>query len=190
MKSNPPHGCLSGRYLKQRLGRMTDMEANTGEHAAPAHHTTRPFRWDCFLICMATGGVAVFVSGVLMDNILQMFDIGITSWQEALWSAVFSVIFSVPIAPIFWRFGLISLPQYLLGATGLFVPLTMVSVAIMNIFHDVRITAPDFNSDALASQVWALTAYVRIARSAVFVPVFLLTFWFMFHRVCRMKPRR
>ena len=169
---------------------MTDMEAETGSHTARVHHGTRPFRWDCFLICMATAGLAVFVSGVLMDNILQMFDIGIASWQEALWSAVFSVMFSIPIAQVFWRFGLISLPQYLLGATGLFVPLTMASVAIMNIFYDVRITAPDFNSDALASQVWALTAYVRIARSAVFVPVFLLTFWFMFHRVCRMRPRR
>lgn len=169
---------------------MSDRSGECSEVIDHRREGVRPFRWDCFMACILSGGVAVFITGILIDNILQMFNIGISSWQEAAWSGIFSVIFSAPIAHVFWRFGLVSLPQYLLGATGLFVPLTILSALLMTLFWDIRITAPDFDGNALPSQVWALTAYVRIARSAFFVPVYLLTFWFMFHRVCRMKPRR
>jgi hypothetical protein len=167
---------------------MAHRYAETRKDAASRAGETRDFRFDWFAVCLTAGGLAVFLSGVVIDNILQMFDIAIASWQEAGWSAIFGTIFAAAVAPFFWRFGLVTLPQYLLGATGLFVPLTMLSVAVMNFFWDVRITGPDFGGDAMPSQVWALTAYVRIARSAVFMPVFLLTFWFMFHRVYKMKP--
>src|SRR5262245_11857870 len=140
---------------------MRQISEEHGENTYRRRKGNRPFCWDYFMICILSGGVAVFFSGLLIDNVLQMFNIGISSWKEALWSAVFSVIFSGPIAPVFWRFGLVSLPQYLLGATGLFVPLTILSALIMYFFYDIRITAPDFDSDAIASQVWALTAYVR-----------------------------
>ena len=151
---------------------------------------TQPFRWDIFLLCLTAGGVAIFIVGIVFDNLLHIFDVSISSWREALWSAVFGVLFSIPIAPMLWRLGLVTLPQYLLGAMAVFVPLTILSALLMSGFYDIKITVPDFDNDAAASQVWALTAYIRLARSAIFVPVFLITFWFTYHRVFKMEPRR
>ena len=150
----------------------------------------RPFRWSIFIACLAASGVTVSFCGILIDNLLRMFDVGISPWQDAFWSGVFAFLFSIPIAPALWRLGLVTLPQYLLGAMAVFVPLTIVSTIIMSQSYDIMIRVPGVDEDAPANQVWALTAYIRLARSAIFVPVFLFTFWFTYHDLCNMAPKR
>lgn len=150
----------------------------------------RPFRWPTFIACLAASGLTVTFCGILIDNLMRMFDIGISPWRDALWSGVFAFLFSIPIAPALWRLGLVTLPQYLLGAMAVFVPLTIVSTIIMSQSYDIMIRVPGFDEDVPANQVWALTAYIRLLRSAIFVPVFLFTFWFTYHYLCNMAPKR
>lgn len=150
----------------------------------------RPFQWDIFIACLGVSGLAVFICGLLMDNMLRLFDIGISPWRDALLSGFFSFLFSIPIAPALWRLGLVTLPQYLLGAMAVFVPLTILSTIVVSPSHDIMIKVPGFDDDAPANQLWALTAYIRLARSAIFVPVFLFTFWFSYHYLCNMDPKR
>ena len=43
-----------------------------------------------------------------------------------------------------------------------------------------------FDGGADDSQLWATTAYVRIARSAILFPVYISVFWLVFHRMFAM----
>lgn len=156
----------------------------------PQDTGAQPFRPGTYLACLGVSALAVFGAGLVVDNGLRMFDVGISPWREAMWSAIFSFLFSVPIAPILWRLGLVTLPQYLLGAMAVVVPLTILSALAMSQFYDIMIRVPGFDDDTPVSQVWVLTAYIRLARSALYVPIFLFTFWYSFHRVCNMAARR
>ena len=148
-----------------------------------------PFRWDIFVLSLAISGFATFIAALVMDNTLIQFYLIISPWRDAMWSAIFATICSFFVAPIIWKIGLVTFPQYLLAAMAVFVPLTVLSTLLMGLHYDIIISISKDIVDLPENQKWVLTAYIRLARSAVLIPVYLLVFWYVFHRVFKMKHR-
>ena len=150
----------------------------------------QPFRWPGFFLSLFASSIVMFMFGLMMDNTLRAFGIGISSWFVSLWDSFLGSFFGSFIAPIFWRLGLVTFPQYLLGASALVVPITILSVLVLSQFHDVGINVPGIDSELHPNQHFATTAYIRLFRSMLFVPVYLAFFYWMFHVSFGMKPRR
>lgn len=148
-----------------------------------------PFRWPAFLISLFASFVAMFLFALVMDNTLRAFGIGISNWFDSLWDSALATVCSFFIAPIFWRIGLVTLPQYLLGASALVIPTTIISVLILSQFHDVGISVPGIDSQTHTTQYLAISAYIRLFRSILCVPVYLGVFYWMFHISFGMDPR-
>ncbi|WP_419914541.1 hypothetical protein [Hoeflea sp.] len=150
----------------------------------------QPFQWSGFFLSLFGASTVMFLFGLLMDNTLRAFGIGISSWFDSLWESFLGTFFGSFIAPIFWRIGLITFPQYLLGAFALVVPITILSVLFLSQFRDVGISVPGIDSELHPNQHFATTAYIRLFRAMLFVPVYLAFFYWMFHVSLGMKPRR
>ena len=150
----------------------------------------QPFKWAGFFISLFGASIAMFLFGVLMDNTLRAFGIGISSWFDAAWESFLGSFFGAFVAPIFWRIGLVTFPQYLLGAFALMVPITILSVLVLSRFHDVGIDVPGIDFETHPNQYFATSAYIRLFRSMLFVIVYLATFYWIFHILIGMEPRR
>ena len=131
----------------------------------------------------------MFGFGLIVDNLLRAFGIGISGWFDSLWDSILASFCGFIVAPIFWRIGLVTLPQYLLGAFALVVPITLVSILILSQFHNVGIEMPGINHQSHPNQYVALTAYIRLFRSMIFTPVYLACFYWMFHVALGMKTK-
>lgn len=150
----------------------------------------QPFRWPVFFVSLMASSLVMFLFGLLMDNTLRIFGVGISSWFDSLWDACLGTFFGAIVAPIFWRIGLVTFPQYLLGAFTLVVPITLLSVIVLSQFHNVEIEVPGIASDAYPNQLIAISAYVRLFRAMIFVPVYLAFFYWIFHISFAMEIRR
>lgn len=149
----------------------------------------QPFRWSILFVSLVLSCTVMFLFGLLMDNLLRMFGVGVSAWFDSLWDSLLTVACGMVFAPVFWRIGLVTFPQYLLGAFTLVVPISLASVLVLSQFHDVGIGVPGIDADAFPSQHIAITAYVRLIRAMLFVPVFLSVFYWMFHVAFGMSPR-
>jgi hypothetical protein len=148
-----------------------------------------PFTWQGFLAALFLSSVAMFFFGLAMDNALRLFGIGISAWQDALWDSCMAFFFGSFVAPLFWRIGLITFPQYLLGAFALVVPITIISVLALSRFHDVRVEVPGIDALSFPDQSFAISAYVRLIRAVIYVPFFLGVFYFIYHVLIGMAPK-
>ena len=162
---------------------------NTAKFRLRKPEQLQPFRWPVFLTSLVIGATVMFVFGLAMDNALRVFGVGISSWFDAFWDSFITIFFGAVIAPIFWRVGLVTFPQYLLGALALVVPISIISVLILSNFHDVGIEVPGIDSEAFPNRFLAVTAYVRLIRAMIFVPVFLASFYWIYHVFFGMAPR-
>lgn len=147
------------------------------------------FRWSIFLFSLFVSASVMFLFGLAMDNTLRLFGIGISSWFDSLWDSFLGVFFATFIAPVFWRIGLVTFPQYLLGAFALAAPITIISVLVLSRFYNVSIEVPGINSAAFPDQSFAVSAYVRLIRAVIFIPVFLWVFYWVFHICFGMAPK-
>lgn len=147
------------------------------------------FRWPVFLFSLFVSAFVMFLFGLTMDNTLRLFGIGISPWFDSLWDSFLGVFFASFIAPLFWRIGLVTFPQYLLGAFALAAPITIISVLVLSRFYDVSVDVPGINSAAFPDQSFAISAYVRLIRAVVFIPVFLWVFYWVFHIYFGMAPK-
>ena len=152
--------------------------------------TMQPFRWPAFLISLFASFVAMLLFALVMDNTLRAFGIGISNWFDSLWDSALATVCSFFVAPIFWRIGLVTLPQYLLGASALVIPTTILSVLILSQFHDVGISVPGIDSQTHTTQYVATSAYIRLFRSILCVPIYLGVFYWVFHISFGMAPMR
>lgn len=150
----------------------------------------QPFRWPAFFISLLASSVVMFLFGLMLDNTLRAFGVGISGWFDSLWDSFLGTFFGSFVAPIFWRIGLVTFPQYLLGASALVVPITILSVLVLSQFHNVWIEVPGISSEAHPNQYFATTAYIRLFRAMLFVPVYLAFFYWMFHVSFGMEPRQ
>jgi len=146
----------------------------------------RPFRWPQYLTSHLVSSLAILAVGLVLDNMLRAFGIGISPWKDAVYSALSGFIIASPLVPLLWRVGLVTGPQYVLGGLSVFVPATLLSVLVISQFDSILVMVPGFEGHADDSQLWATTAYVRIARSAILFPVYILVFWLVFHRMFAM----
>jgi hypothetical protein len=151
--------------------------------------TIRPFTWPGFLGSLFVSAMIMFAFGLLTDNSLRLFGIGISAWKDALWDCVMALFFGSIVAPLFWRIGLVTFPQYLLGAFALVVPMTIVSALVLSRFHDVSIDVPGIDAAAFPNQSFAISAYVRLIRAVIYVPVFLASFYWIYHLALGMAPK-
>lgn len=150
----------------------------------------RPFRWPEFLASHLAASLAIFLIGLILDNGLRAFGIDIPSWREAFYSGLSGFLIATPLCLVLWRVGLVTGPHYLLGGLGLFVPVTILSVLVISRFDNVLITVPVVDGDGSDNQLLAITAYIRIARSAVLFPTYIGVFWFSYHIYFRRLPKR
>lgn len=151
--------------------------------------TARPYEFRPFAIGVVAGGLAVFAVGLVLDRILISFGVELSPWRDAAWSGAFGVIFGGPGILAVWRIGVVTLRQYILAALILFAPLTVLSLLALAAFEDVVIAAPWAAGGEISAHDLAYTAYVRIARSAVFMPFFIAGFYFVYHRWFGCAPR-
>lgn len=132
----------------------------------------------------------MFLFGLAMDNSLRIFGIEISAWVDALWDSFMVIVFGSFMGPVFWRIGLVTFPQYLLGALALVVPISAISVLLLSRFYNVGIEIPGIDSDDFPNRFIAVTAYVRLMRAMVSVPVFLGAFYWIYHVSFGMAPKR
>lgn len=149
-----------------------------------------PFQWSAFIASLLFSAFLMFLFGLVMDNSLRIFGVGISAWIDAMWDSSMAAIFGFLVAPIFWRIGLVTFPQYLLGAFALMVPITILSVLILSRFHDVGVEVAGIDTESFPNQYFAITAYVRLIRAMIFVPFFLAAFYWWFHVAFGMAPKQ
>ncbi|MFV0644116.1 MAG: hypothetical protein ACK5NN_06390 [Sphingomonadaceae bacterium] len=123
-----------------------------------------------------------------MDNILRAFGISIHPWKDAMYSALSGFFIASIMVPVLWRVGLVTGPLYVLGGLSVFVPATLLSVLAIAWFDSIIVTVPGFEDMDSRSQVWAMTAYIRTARSAILFPIYIFFFWLTFHCLFAMAP--
>lgn len=140
------------------------------------------FEWRPFLLTQLPCGLFTTLCALLLDNTLRQYGVGIHPWREAVISGAAGIFFSSLFVPILWRLGLVTVPQYLLGAVGLFVPATLLSLLVVHFFQPILIDIAGFEFAAGDSRAWAMAVYIRISRSVVLFPTYVFAFWFIYHK--------
>lgn len=151
-------------------------------------HTPRSrhaFTWRAYLISILMACTALVGAGLAIDTLLARNGIEIHVGLEALASAFFGLVFMTPGVLLAWRVGLVTLFHYLLGVILLFLPATLITLAIYPML-DVWIIPPDGVEQAPG----IFSAFVRLLRAAVLAPVSILSFWLSYHVLFRSDPRQ
>lgn len=139
-------------------------------------------------LCFA--GLVLFLIGLGFDSVLRAFGIGIAPWFEAFWSAFVGVVVSFFVARLFWRMGLVTFPQYMLGAFTIMAPIAILSfIPVAQLFGNT-IALPWLSETASDHHAIALTIYIRLARAVILVPVFLGAFTWFYHVHLGMEPEK
>jgi len=150
----------------------------------------RPFGWRPFIIALLASGAATGVSALILDEILIAYGVSLTRYWDAFYSGFFGLGFAGPGILIVWRLGVVTLQQYLLCSFILMSPLTILSLVFVSITQDVVLQAPWDPAMTISAHDLAYTGYVRIARSAILVPIFLIAFTLVYHRHYGCSPRK
>lgn len=145
-------------------------------------HTRKNFKWTTFLITQIPCGFVTFIAALFVDNALRHFGVQIHPWREAIISGVAGMFFSSLFVPLLWRLNLVTVPQYMIGAIGIFVPATLLSLLVVAQFQPLIIDVNSLEFVDGDTRAWAMSMYVRIARSALLVPVYIFMFWLVYHR--------
>lgn len=147
------------------------------------------FTWGAFALGLGAGGALLLIVGLILDRVLIFAGIELHPWRDAAQSAAFGIIFGGPGLLLVWRIGIVTLRQYILSALILFAPLTVLSLFALALVEDVVLSAPWIDDGEISAHDLAYTAYLRIARSALLTPFFLLAFWSVYHRWLGRAPR-
>lgn len=148
----------------------------------------RAFTWRGYTSALAFAAVVLFVVGVALDAMLRATGIGISIWFDAFWSAVVGFGASFFVARMFWRLGLKTLPQYMIGAFAVMAPISILSFIPLTQIFGAAITVPWITDDASPHHAVAMTVYIRFARAVILVPIFLAAFYWFYHIRLRMEP--
>ncbi len=114
-----------------------------------------------------------------LDALLREFGIAIHPWKEAVAAGLGGLIFASLLVPVLWHLKLLTLSQYLLGASILILPTTL-AVMIAVSFFDSALVDTFLNPNGDRKE-FALAIYVRLVRSIVLVPVYIATFFLVYH---------
>jgi len=152
--------------------------------------TRRPYTRRGFVLALLFAGGVLFFVGLVLDVALRLGGIGVSVWIEAFWSATLGTICSYFIAPMFWRMGLVTLPQYMVGAFAVMSPIAILSFIPLSQLIGPQVEMPWLDPDAPADHAIALTIYLRLARAAVLVPIYLVAFYWFYHVHLGMAPRQ
>ncbi len=155
---------------------MQNQNNKEGYNAGPKN---KP--WHAYLLAHLGAGLSLLLCALLTDNLMRQFGIDIHPWKEALASSLAGIVFAAPLLLVLWRLGLVTIPQYMLGAITLFIPATLLSLIGIYFFEPILIEISGMNVNN-TSQSWAATIYLRIARSAVLFPVYIVAFWYIYHK--------
>lgn len=140
--------------------------------------------WHAYLLAHALAGLILFLCALFIDNLMRQFGVDIHAWKEALASALAGIVFSIPLLRVLWRLGLVTIPQYMLGAVTLFIPATLLSLIGVYFFQPILIDIAGIDVNN-TSQSWATTIYLRIARSAILFPIYIAGFCWVYHKKMR-----
>lgn len=140
------------------------------------------FEWWPFLITQIPCGLFTTCCALVLDNVLRQYGVDIHPWREAIISGAAGIFFSSLFVPLLWRLGLVTVPQYMLGALGLFIPATLLSLFVVYAYQPVLIDIAGFEFTPDDNRAWAMTAYIRISRSAVLFPTYIFAFWLIYHK--------
>lgn len=149
----------------------------------------KKFTWKPFLLTQLACGLFTTLCALLLDNSLRHLGIEIHPWKEALISGAAGTFFATLFVPLLWRLGLVTIPQYILGAIGLFIPATLLSLFAVYQFHPIIINFVGIELSSLSdNQNWAVTIYIRIFRSTILFPAYIFAFWLIYHKYLGNKP--
>lgn len=155
---------------------------------SPPDTDLRPYEHRGYVAALLFAGGVLFVFGLIFDAVLRGFGIGVAPWFEAFWSALVGVTVSYFVARLFWRMGLVTLPQYLVGAFAIMAPIALLSfLPVIRLFGST-IEMPWLEADVSQHHAIALTVYVRLARAVILVPIYLTAFYWFYHIHLRMRP--
>lgn len=151
--------------------------------------TGLPFRWSGFITALCFAGCVQFVAAVGIDAILRGFGIALHPWCDAACSVAVAATASFFVARLFWRLGLVTLGQYMVGAFCLICPITVVLFLMLYMQDRALFQAAALDPDVAWHQAIGLSAYVRLIRATVLAPVFLAAFYWFYHVALGMAPR-
>lgn len=149
-----------------------------------------PFGMRGYIAALSFAGVVLFIFGLALDALLRLMGIGVVLGIEAFWSAFLGTVCSFFIARLFWRMGLVTLPQYMVGAFAVMTPIAIISFVPLSQLIGAQVDMPWLGQDVSDDHAIALTVYLRLGRAAVLVPIYLMAFYWYYHIHLWMAPKR
>ena len=149
--------------------------------------TTKNFEWKVLLLTQLPCGGLLFIAAYCLDNFLFSLGVDIHPWREAMFAAIGGMFFSSIFIPVLWRLGLITVQQYLIGAIALFVPCTLITLVILGQFQSIKLPMVSLIENGSVERIWAMSIYIRIARSAILFPIYIFFFWLIYHKLLGYK---
>ncbi len=145
----------------------------------------KPFSIWVFLAVQPVCALIQFAVGIGLDNTLRELGVNIHPWKEAFYAALGGIFFMTTCAPLAWRVGLVTIPQYFLAAMALLMPATIIWLFLFSPFSPIQFEVAHLDVAADDSRALAMSIYIRIARSTILSPVYVLTFWYLYHHILR-----
>ena len=141
----------------------------------------KPFSVYIFLAVQPVCALVQFIVGLGIDNSLRELGVDIHPWKEAFYAALGGIFFMSTCTPISWRLGLVTLPQYFLAAIAMFMPATIIWLFLFSPIAPIQFEITELNARIDEGRTLAMSVYIRISRSLVLTPVYVLTFWYLYH---------
>lgn len=141
------------------------------------------FTWPAYFLSQIPCGFSVMLCALVVDNALRQFGVDIHPWKEAIYSGAAGMFFATLFMPLVWRLGLTTLPQYMLGALGVFIPATLLSLVVIYQFQSIIIDVAELNfNNQDDNKAWAITLFIRITRSLALFPPYVFVYWLVYHK--------
>lgn len=133
-----------------------------------------------YVVAHALSAVGIFAVTLLIDLTLVSQGARLAAWGEAGASAAFGSILLAPLTLVMWRLGIVRLAQYLLAALVLFPPATLLTAMFYPLIG-LSIMPPEGYPWVDESRLLAFEMSVRLVRASVATPIYLFTFWAIYH---------
>ena len=159
------------------------MRRQTEKNELTPEGKRKPFSIHWFLAVQPACAVVSFICAITLDNTLRIVGVEVHPWKDALTAALGGVFFMTTCAPLAWRVGLTTLPQYFLAAISLFMPATIIWLLVTTMITPIQIDMTAVSPDLTETRMWAMSIYIRIVRSAILSPAYIFAFWFFYHHL-------
>lgn len=139
---------------------------------------------------MALGLTAAvqLAAALAIDTALRACGVDLHPWRDAVGTVLCALPLTICVPLVSWRMGLITLRQYLAGGFAITAPV-LTLVFVMLIAADHALIAPAWLPRQEIPPDIARTAYFRLIRAAVLVPIWLTAFHWAYHIHLQMIPQ-